>query len=163
MQEGTEGNVLVRALAAGRATLLLGQRHSPGLLDSLKRDIAAITGQTGSSDLVRLLSAVGGDSSLDGLRRAFEVHAVDPELVAVADNPWSFVLTSAVDPQVHEAFQRPGAARQLRVLFAGHTGTLARSRSGSLTFLRLFGALEEREPAYRPTEFGPRAPETQPA
>jgi hypothetical protein len=150
MQEGMEDDALVRALAAGRATLLLGQRHSPGLLNSIKRDIAAITGQTESGDLVRLLSAVGDDSSLERLRRAFEIHAVDPEMVAVADNPWSFVLTSAVDPQVHEAFQRPASARQLRVLFAGHAGTLTRSRLGTLTLLRLFGALEERESAYRP-------------
>ena len=150
-QSEASGSTLLRALASGRATLLLGQRHSPGLLDSLKRDIAAITDQPDSDDLVRLLSAVRDDSSLEGLRRAFEIHPVAPELVEVAENPWSYVLTSAVDPQVHEAFQRPGSSgRQLRVMFAGHAGTLARSGSTTLTLLRLFGALEERDPTYRP-------------
>lgn len=143
--------MLLAALAAGRAMLFLGQRHSPGLLDGLKRDIAAITNQPESDDLVRLVSAIRDDSSLEGLRRAFEMHPVAPELLAVAENPWSYVLTSAVDPQVHEVFQRPGvSSRQLRVLFAGHTGTLARSGTGTLTMLRLFGALEEKDPAYRP-------------
>lgn len=144
-------STLVQALSAGRAVLVLGQRHSPGLLDGLRLDVAAITGQTDSADLVRLLAAVTDDSSLEGLRRAFERRPVTPELLAIAENPWAYVLTSAIDPQVHEAFQRAGAAgRQLRVLFGGHVGTLARSGQGVLTLLRLFGALEERERAYRP-------------
>ena len=138
---------MVRALAAGRATLLLGQRHSPGLLDALRRDIAAITNQSETDDLVRLLEGIRDDSALEGLRRAFEIHPVSSELLAVVENPWSYVLTSAIDPQVHEVFQRPGlSSRQLRVLFAGHTGTLARPGAGTLTLLRLFGALEEKDP-----------------
>jgi len=142
---------LVRALAAGRAVLVLGQRHSPGLLDSLKRDLAAITGQDDIGDFVRLLASISDDSSLEGLRRAFERHPAAPNLLAMAENPWAYVLTSAIDPQVHEAFQRAGApSRQLRVLFAGRAGTLSRSGHGTLTLLRLFGALEEREVAYRP-------------
>ena len=141
----------VRALAAGRAVLVLGQRHSPGLLDSLKRDFAAITGQDDSGDFVRLLASVGDDSSLEGLRRAIERLPVAPDLLAIAENPWAYVLTSAIDPQVHEAFQRAGApSRRLRVLFAGRAGTLARSGHGTLTLLRLFGALDERDVAYRP-------------
>jgi len=97
-------STLVQALSAGRAVLVLGQRHSPGLLDGLRLDVAAITGQTDSADLVRLLAAVTDDSSLEGLRRAFERRPVTPELLAIAENPWAYVLTSAIDPQVHEAF-----------------------------------------------------------
>ena len=140
---------MVRALAAGRATPILGQRHSIGLLDGLKDDLAAVTDKPPGDDLIRLLSSARHESALDGLRRAFDVRPVDEELLAVADNPWSFVLTSAIDPQVHQAFQRGTSVRQLRVLFAGHAGTLTRSRSGTLTLLRLFGALEEREAAFR--------------
>jgi hypothetical protein len=100
---------------------------------------------------VELLAAAHDDAALEGLRRAFERHRVASELLAVAENPWSYVITSAIDPQLHEAFQRTGAAgRQLRILFAGYAGTLARSTSGSVTLLRLFGALEERERKYRP-------------
>ena len=130
-EDAAGSGALVRAMTGGRATLLLGQRHSPGLLDALRQDIAAITGESAEADLVRLLDAVRDDSALEGLRRAFEVHPVAPELIEVAGNPWSFVVTSAIDPQVQEAFQRLGlASRQLRVLFAGKTGTLARSGVG---------------------------------
>lgn len=148
--EESAGAGLVRALAAGRATLILGQRHSIGLVDGLKEDIAAIADRPLGDDLIRLLTSARDKSALDGLRRAFDARPVDDELLAVADNPWSFVLTSAIDPQVHQAFQRATSVRQLRVLFAGHAGTLTRSRSGTLTLLRLFGALEEREAAFRP-------------
>src|SRR4051794_38700155 len=107
-------NSLVQALAAGRAVLILGQRHTPGLFDTLKLDIAAMIGQTDSSGLVHLLSAIHDDSSLEGLRRVFEQRPATPDLLEIAANPWCYVLTSAIDPQVHEAFQRVGASgRQL--------------------------------------------------
>lgn len=144
-------STLVQALAAGRVVLILGQRHSTGLVDGLRQDIAAITGQEDTGDLLDLLAAVREDASIEALRRALERRPVTPQLLAIAGNPWAYVLTSAVDPQVHEAFQRVSAAgRQLRMLFAGHAGTLARSGRGVLTILRLFGALEERERTRRP-------------
>jgi len=149
---GDAGGDLVRALAGGRATLLVGQRHSPGFLDGLKQDIAAVVGRSGN-DLIELLSGVIGDPSIEGLRRVLEARPASPELVKTADNPWSYVLTSAIDPQVHEAFRRPvSSGRQLRVFFAGSSGTLARTGPATLTLLRLFGALDEIQPAYRPPE-----------
>lgn len=117
----------------------------------MKRDIAAIAGQGETGDFVQLLASLRDDAAIDGLRRAFERRPVGADLLALAENPWAYVLTSAVDPQVHEAFQRACApGRQLRVLSAGRAGTLSRSGRGSLTLLRLFGALDERDFAYRP-------------
>jgi hypothetical protein len=149
--QNEDQSALFGALATGRATLILGQRHSPGLLDALHQDIAEITAQPANQDLVRLLEGVSGDLWLDAFRRASGTHPVAAELLDVAGNPWSYVLTSAIDPQVHEAFQRVGfGSRQLRVLFAGQAGTLARSGAGTLTLLRLFGSIDERDPSFRP-------------
>lgn len=148
--EGGGISDLLKALITGRAVLVIGQRHSPGLADTLKRDIAAITNQPDKA-LIDVLSGVQDDQAFEGLRRALDSRPVSEQLVATAENPWAYVVTSAIDPQVHEAFRRPmSSGRQLRVLFAGHSGTLARTGTGTLTLLRLFGALEERDSAYRP-------------
>src|SRR5712692_4119203 len=118
----SSSNSLAAALASGRAVLLLGQRHSAGLVDDLKRDVAAITGQQEGTDTIRLLAGLGDDSALESLRRALDRHPVAQELLAIAENPWAYVLTSAIDPQVHEAFQRAASGRQLRVLSLANAG-----------------------------------------
>src|SRR6266542_6199360 len=93
--ETTEHNKLATALAAGRAVLLLGQRHSPGLVDGFKHDMAAITGRREGDTTIRLLAGLGDDSAIEGLRRALDRHQVAQELVAIAENPWAYVLTTA--------------------------------------------------------------------
>jgi hypothetical protein len=54
-------STLVHALAAGRAILLLGQRHWPGLLDGFTLDVAATAGQNTAVDLMTVLAAGDDD------------------------------------------------------------------------------------------------------
>lgn len=141
-----------RAIAQGRAFLLLGQRHTDGLVDVLSADIATVLGVEIASSLLLQYSHMGTAERASQASRAFGSHRPSQELGAVAANPWSTVLTSAIDPAVLTAFQfSSGPGRQVRVLFADKIVSLAGAPSPtSLNFVRLIGAADEQETATLP-------------
>src|SRR6266571_4511491 len=143
---------LVGALAAGRAVLLLGQNHSPALMTKLLSDIATAMNSDLQGSLRRQLVDRVELADLPNVRRALGLHSPPDELIEVTKQPWSVVLTSAVDTVATEALrQSTGPARRLRLLFPSQiAGQLARPGRDVLTVVRLFGSLEEQEERYLP-------------
>lgn len=141
---------LVRRLAAGRGVLLVGQRHTPGLTDLLTRDVAAALSLEKAEDLPTQLSAVGNAARLSQLAPVFGQAAADEPLNALMENPWSLVLSSAIDPAPLWSFvQTGGAARRTQVLYPTQFVTLTRATSASPTFVPIFGSAEEGDASFR--------------
>src|SRR5436309_421988 len=84
------------SLAHGQSVLVLGQRHTTGFISGLVQDLSAAADVPLEESLVAQLERIQPES-IDGLRRAFELHPAAPSLKSVAGNPWSIVLTSAID------------------------------------------------------------------
>nr|MDT0663537.1 hypothetical protein [Micromonospora sp. DSM 115978] len=143
---------LLHTIAEGKAVLLLGQRHTPGLVDQLIADIAALTDTPERETLPDQLQAVGSPSALDAALRGFRRPVPTEDLVGVLSCPWSLMLTTAVDPVVAEALSKAGgSSRQLRYVYPGQTQLLTPSRNpSSLTVMRLFGSVEESTLQYLP-------------
>lgn len=138
-------------LGAGRAVLLLGQAYDP-VVDGLLSDIAtALTTERSSSMAAQLVDRVN-PLDLPNIRRAVTLHDPPNDLVGLASQPWSFVLSTAVDSLPVDAFrQASSSGRRLRLLFPGQaTGQLAKRNVDALTILRLFGSLDEEEDRHLP-------------
>lgn len=89
---------LISAVAAGRGVLLLGQDHSGGLVDEVLRDVAAALRSDKATDLrSQLVDRVKVDD-LPNVLRALSLHSADEQLIETVTQPWSMILTSAVDP-----------------------------------------------------------------
>ena len=142
----------VSSLAAGRAVLLLGQNHSPALKVNALRDIAAALRREPMQNLREQLVDHLDPSDLPNIRRAFSLHSPTSELLGITQQPWSMVLTSAVDSVATEALrQATSSGRRLRMLFpAQTTGQLPRANREALTVVRLFGSIEEQEDRFLP-------------
>ena len=134
-----------RAIAQGRAFLLLGQRHSVDSVESATADIAAVLGTPAMDSLPLQYSSMGTVENAFRASRAFDAQRPSPELDLVAANPWATVLTSAIDPAIVTSFQRnSGPGRQIRVLFAGVFKSLGGTPSPtSLNLVRLAGSADE--------------------
>ncbi|MEV6907051.1 hypothetical protein [Amycolatopsis sp. NPDC051071] len=148
MSDGSRGaaDALLATIATGRAVLLLGQRHSGGLVDKLIRDVAALSGAVKQPTLQLQLQTLDTVSRFEEVRRAFGHHRPDDELFEIARCPWSLVAVSAVDPLPLEAFSQVGSdsGRRLRVLFPAQTRALTASVNPAvLTVVRLFGSTDE--------------------
>lgn len=150
MAQVTRAEHLLSGLRSGRALLLLGQRHTQGLSDILSRDVGALLDSSGTTSLKeRLLQAE--EEQFEGLLKAFTAHQPSDDLLAIARNPWSMILLSAVDPIAFQALQQAGGTgRRLRVLYAGEFGTVGRSQPANPTVIRLFGAVDEVDARRRP-------------
>lgn len=151
MTDGDESGLL-RALAAGRGVLLLGQAYAGAAMQGVLRDVAAaLHAEPAAGVRSQLLDKVDA-SDVPNLRRAFDLHAPSDGLVELSTIPWSLVLTSAVDSTPIEAFRRATASgRRLRLLYPGQTrGQLVKRAADSLTVVRLFGSLEEQDERYLP-------------
>jgi hypothetical protein len=142
----------LRTLAERHAVLLLGQEYSPPLLEKVLADLAVVTRTERAADLPSQLLEHVQTADLPNIRRAFSLYGPPDELVELASQPWSFVMTSAIDSIPLEAFRRvTTAGRRLRLLFPGQaSGQLTKRSVDSLTVVRLFGSLEEQEERYRP-------------
>lgn len=151
MTEGEESGLL-RALAAGRGVLLLGQAYAGAAMQDVLRDVAAAFQVDPAGDVRSQLLDNVDASDVPNLRRAFDLHTPSDDLVELATMPWSLVLTSAVDSTPIEAFRRATAGgRRLRLLYPSQTrGQLAKRAADSLTVVRLFGSLEEQDERYLP-------------
>ena len=143
---------LLRALAAGRGVLLLGQEYGGSAVQDLLRDVAAVLKVERATDLRSQLLENVEPADVPNLRRAFDLYSPSDELVELATIPWSLVLTSAVDSTPVEAFRRATVGgRRLRLLFPGQTrGQLQKRAADSLTVVRLFGSLEEQDERFLP-------------
>lgn len=144
---------LLDGIADGRAVLLLGQRHTPGLVDELIRDIAALAHSEPKSSLSAQLYELGSASRLENVRQAFTRLVAPESLLSIASCPWSLVLTSAIDATVFEAFARVGgqAGQRLRVLYPQQARSLTVSaNSSSLSVVRLFGSFDEQTVDFQP-------------
>ena len=141
---------LVKALATRHAVLLLGQSHSP--TSALLSDVAAALRVDRRASFRDQLVDVTGPADMANVMRALSLHSPSPDLVDIAKLPWSFVLTSAVDTIVVEAFRRAsGTARRLRLLNPRQAvGPLARRSTDALTIVRLFGSIDEQDERYLP-------------
>ncbi len=143
---------LLRALAAGRAVLLLGQQY-PGLAESdVLRDVSAALVVEPAPDIPSQLLSGVEPRDIPNLRRAFSLHTASDELVELASLPWSVVLTSAVDSAPIEAFRQAAVGRRrLRLLFPSQMrGQGVRRSADSLPVVRLFGSLEEQDDHFLP-------------
>lgn len=137
---------LLRTIASGRAVLLLGQRHTPGLIDELVRDIAALSGTEQRGSLHDQLQELATYSRIDQIRRAFTDHVPQDDLVELAGCPWSLAITSAIDPLPVEAFSRigGGASRRLRIVYPSQSRSVSATvNPAALTMVRLFGSIDE--------------------
>lgn len=144
---------LLDGITDGRAVLLLGQHHTPGLVDELIRDIAALAHTEPKSSLSDQLFGLGSASRLESVRQAFTRQLAPENLLSIASCPWSLVLTSAIDPAVFEAFARVGGqvGQRLRVLYPQQARSLAVSaNSSSLSVVRLFGSFDEQTVDFQP-------------
>lgn len=144
---------LLDSIVDGRAALLLGQRHTTGLMDELVQDIAALSHTDPKSNLSAQLHDLGSASRLEGVRQAFTRQVASENLLSIASCPWSIVLTSAIDPTVFEAFARVGgrAGQRLRVLYPQQAGSLTVSANpSSLSIVRLFGSFDEQTVDFQP-------------
>ena len=143
---------LIDSIADGRAVLLLGQRHTPGLSATLAADTAAIAGTAPRESVLDQMLELGSPSLVDPVRRAFLRHEPSGALQAVASCPWSLVLLTAIDPVAAAAFNEATSARRLRILYATRRmPPLTSSRNAtSLTLVRLFGSVEEDDPERMP-------------
>lgn len=141
---------LVRRLAAGRGVLLVGQRHTAELNELLARDVAASLGLEHLSDLPSQMALVGDPSRLSQLAPVFSQAVPNEPLNALMENPWSMVLSSAIDPAPLTAFvQTGGSARATQVLYPSQFVTLTRAVSSSPTFVPLFGSADEGTAGFR--------------
>jgi len=137
---------LLQCIAAGRAVLVLGQRHTPGLVDDLIRDIAALSGTQPQANLHEQMQQLGTPSRVEEVRRAFTRHVPQDVLIEIASCPWSLAITSAIDPVPFEAFARTGggASRRLRILYPPQARALsATTNPAALSMVRLFGSVDE--------------------
>lgn len=144
---------LLRTIAAGRAVLVLGQRHSTGLVDELIRDVATLSGAAEQPNLQEQLEELETASRVEEVRRAFGRHRPNDDLLEIARCPWSMAAVSAVDPLPLEAFNQVGSdsGRRLRVLFPSQARSLSASVNPAvLTVIRLFGSTDEQVPAHLP-------------
>ncbi|MCA1708169.1 MAG: hypothetical protein LC808_34795 [Actinobacteria bacterium] len=143
---------LLRAIAAGRGVLLLGQEYTRSTLRDVLRDVAAVLNVQPAPDIRSQLLENVEPADIPNLRRAFSLYSPSEELVELATIPWSFVLTSAVDSSPIEAFRRATVGgRRLRLLYPGQAGgQLLRRTPDSLTVVRLFGSLEEQDERFLP-------------
>ena len=144
---------LLDGIADARAVLLLGQRHTSGLVDQLIRDIAALAHTEPKASLSAQLYDLGSPSRLESVRQAFTRQVASEDLLSIASCPWSLVLTSAIDPTVSEAFAMVGgrAGQRLRVLYPQQARSLAVSaNSSSLSVVRLFGSFDEQTVDFQP-------------
>ena len=147
-----EPSRLIEYVADGRAVLLLGQRHTPGLSSTMAADTAAIAATAVRASLMDQMLELGSPSLVDPVRRAFLRHEPTPDLQSVANCPWSLVLLTAIDPVATAAFAEASSARRLRILYATRRmPPLISSRNvSSLTLVRLFGSVEEDDPERMP-------------
>ncbi|MFC7276052.1 hypothetical protein ACFQS1_18825 [Paractinoplanes rhizophilus] len=146
-------DALQAAIAAGRVVLVLGQRHSTGLVDELIRDVAVLSGAAERQTLQEQLQELETPSRIDEVRRAFSRHRPGEDLLEIARCPWSIAVTSAVDPLPLEAFNQVGSdsGRRLRVLFPSQARSLSASVNPALlTVIRLFGSTDEQVPSHLP-------------
>ena len=143
---------LGRAIAQGRALLLLGQRHSVDVVENAIADLAAVVQSQPAGTLSQQYAEIGTVEKACQASRAYDAQRPSAELETVAANPWSAVLTTAVDPAVLTAFQRSsGPGRQIRVLFAGTIASLSGAPSPtSLNLVRLAGAADEQSEVLLP-------------
>src|SRR4051795_7854572 len=130
---------VVGCVAEGRAVLLLGQRHTPGLVDVLADDVAALGSVDRLGSFTAQMQTLASTSALEPVRRAFMRHDPGPDMQLVADCPWSLVLLSAVDPVPSLAFARPLSSRRVRQIYATRRmPPITSSRNpSSLTVVRL--------------------------
>lgn len=148
----SDSSGLLRALAAGRAVLLMGQNY-PGVLQSdLLRDVAAALGVEPAPNIPSQLLSGVESRDIPNLRRAFGLHPASDQLIELASLPWSVVLTSAIDSAPIEAFRRATVGgRRLRLLFPNQLrGQAVRRSADSLPVVRLFGSLEEQDDRFLP-------------
>ncbi|XVV15413.1 hypothetical protein ACQP2X_14050 [Actinoplanes sp. CA-131856] len=146
-------DALQSAIAAGRAVLILGQRHSTGLVDELIRDVAVLSGAAERQTLQEQLQELETPSRIEEVRRAFSRHRPSEDLLEIARCPWSIAVTSAVDALPLEAFNQVGSdsGRRLRVLFPSQARSLSASVNPALlTVVRLFGSTDEQVPSHLP-------------
>ena len=142
---------LLEGLASGRAVLLLGQNHSTGFADQLTRDLSAALAIPHSESVRDQVISIGDADRIGDARQTFLSKNPPDDLLKVAGNPWTMVVTSAVDPTVMQALQQAGGiGRRVRVLFAGEFATLGRSQPNNPTVVRLFGSIDEVEPRRLP-------------
>src|SRR4051812_24793226 len=94
-EEIDQARGLVVALSAGRAVLLIGQRHTPGLADHLTRDVAAALSIPQAESLPEQMAAVEDADLLPALRPVYEQSAPDEALNALTENPWALAISSA--------------------------------------------------------------------
>ena len=141
-----------RAIAQGRALLLLGQRHSVDVIENATADLGAVLHAQPADTLPQQYFEIGTVEKACQASRAYDAQRPSAELETVAANPWSAVLTTAVDPGTLAAFQRSsGPGRQIRVLFAGAIASLSGAPSPmSLNFVRLAGAADEESESQLP-------------
>ena len=143
---------LVSAIAAGRGVLLLGQEHSPTMVDDALRDLAVALRSDKARDLrAQLVDHVNLDD-LQNIRWALSIHSADEQLIETVSQPWSTILMSAVDPMATEAVRRAAiSGRRLRILVPSQVpGQLTNGGPETLTVLRLFGSLDENDARFLP-------------
>ncbi|MEU4620305.1 hypothetical protein AB0G04_10060 [Actinoplanes sp. NPDC023801] len=146
-------DALLATIAAGRAVLVLGQRHTAGLVDELIRDVATLAGTAERPTLQEQLQALEMPSRIDQVRRAVARHEPGEDLLRIAKCPWSMTAVSAVDPLPIDALNQVGgdSGRRLRVLFPSQAKSLSASANPAvLTVVRLFGSTDEQVPANLP-------------
>jgi hypothetical protein len=102
---------LQAAIGRGQAILVVGQDHSPDLIDQVLRDSRELFGHTGSwRSLPELYQDLGKDESRrKAVASLFAKHQPSVALLELASMPWAAVVMSAVDPVIAQAFLSVGS------------------------------------------------------
>ena len=103
------------AVARGEVLLVLGQDHSPLMIDQVLKDAKTLVASNRSwTSLAEMFTPIGSDSSRRAtLAALFAGREPDVALLELASLPWMSVITSAVDPLISKAFLNVGSQRRL--------------------------------------------------
>jgi len=143
-------DLLTHAVARGEVLLILGQDHSPAMVDQVLLDAKAIYA-TGASwgSLAEVCAAVGSDhAARTTIASLFAGKEPDLALLELASLPWMSVVTSAIDPLVSRAFLNAGSQRRLVELGPTQISGIFSGRATQvLQLVRAFGTTESDDEA----------------
>lgn len=137
-------SVLRAALLDGEGVLILGQDHSPDVVDRVLSDAGALFGARSWTSIPGVCTSIGGDDAARHLLASlFEKQQPPVSLLELSSLPWTSVVTTAVDPLVSQALLNVGSQRRVIELAATQLSNLSGGRSPQvLHLIRAFGVLE---------------------
>lgn len=140
----TELPELCQAIVGRKATLVLGQNHSPDLVSQILRAVTAITAGAHSATEIPKVFVHQEEAGVSYETATKLLTDADPDiaLIELMSLPWTSIVTSAVDNVFMSGIRSAGSMRRVVELGPEQTSVVANVHSaGTVHVIRCFGSV----------------------